>query len=167
MECLDDSELHGLAEEVLQAACDRDGYVVTAESCTGGYMASALTGIEGLAHGFDRGFIAYSDAAKAEILDIAPEAIERAGAVSEEIGRLMAQRALEKSDALAAVGVTGFTGCTPSGQENGLVHIVAISRAGKILHRECHLGDVSRDEGRRQACAAGFELLRDVIVEQD
>lgn len=167
MTSISDHELHALARKVLQAACDREGYLVTAESCTGGYLASLLTGVEGLSHGFDRAFVAYSDEAKTEVLDIAPEVIERAGAVSEDIGRLMARRALEKSRALCSVGITGYTGGAPPGEENGLVHLAVMLRSGHAAHRECHFGDVNRDEGRRQACLAALELISETMSKSD
>ncbi len=156
-------ELEGLARRALTTAENKDGTISVSESCTGGEIASLLTGVEGLSHAFDRGFITYSEPAKSEMLDIDPAIIPRAGAVSEEVGRLMALRTLARSDAIASVAVTGFIGGCPDGDENGLVHIVAMSRGGGAFHRECHFGDVSRDEGTALTSRVALELLVEAL----
>lgn len=154
--------LHALACEVLEKAKSADILIATAESCTGGHVASLLTDIEGLSRHFDRGFVVYSDEAKTELLGIPPEEVESKGAVSREVVIAMAQGALRRSAAVAAVAVTGYTG--PAGKhENGLVHIAAAHAEGHVVHRECHFGEVERDEGRNLAAAAALELLRDTI----
>ena len=152
-----------LARSVLQIACDRKGKIAVVESCTGGSLASALTSVKGLSHAFDRGFVTYSETAKSEMLGIDPDIIDRAGAVSEEVGTLMAQRALTLSGAMATVAVTGFIGGELPEAENGLVHIVAVSRIGHVRHRECHFGDVSRDQGCSMATTAALELLLEAV----
>ena len=102
-----DAEILALAESVL-AACRAAGLkVATAESCTGGLIAAALTAIAGSSDVVDRGFVTYSNAAKTEMLGVPPDLIAAAGAVSEAVARRMAEGALARSAADLAVSVTG------------------------------------------------------------
>lgn len=159
----DTCQLQTLARRVLEAAERQDGMIATAESCTGGEIASLLTNVEGLSHAFDRGFVTYSEKAKSDMLDIDPSVIERADAVSEEVGRLMAQRTLARSDAVAAVAVTGYIGGCADDKENGLVHVVAVSQGRGAFHRECHFGDVSREDGTALTSEVALELLIEAL----
>ena len=85
-------------------------FMATAESCTGGLIAAACTDLSGSSHWFERGFVTYSNAAKIELLGVDAALIERHGAVSEEVARAMAQGAVARSHAQAAVAVTGVAG---------------------------------------------------------
>ena len=84
--------------------------MATAESCTGGMIAAACTDLAGLSNWFERGFVTYSNAAKTELLGVDPVLIDTHGAVSEPVARAMAQGALDRSHAQAAVAVTGVAG---------------------------------------------------------
>ena len=96
---------------VLGKACQRRRvWVATAESCTGGGVAEAITRIAGSSGWFECGFVTYSNAAKHDLLHVPREALERFGAVSEEVVREMARGALESSRAQVAVAVTGIAG---------------------------------------------------------
>jgi nicotinamide-nucleotide amidase len=86
--------------------------LVTAESCTGGWVAEAVTAIPGSSDWFERGFVTYSNEAKREMLGVRAETLDRTGAVSEETAREMAQGALEASRAQVAVSITGVAGPT-------------------------------------------------------
>ena len=86
--------------------------MVTAESCTGGWVAQALTAIAGSSAWFDRGFVTYSNAAKEEMLGVRKETLSRHGAVSEQTAAEMAIGALERSGATVSVAVTGIAGPT-------------------------------------------------------
>lgn len=97
-------------EELLRVATDKGLLVATAESCTGGLIAGALTDLPGSSAIFDRGFITYSNAAKSEVLGVSPVLIEQFGAVSEQVASAMALGALARSDAAIAVSVTGVAG---------------------------------------------------------
>jgi nicotinamide-nucleotide amidase len=105
--------IESLASQVGHQLRERDLMVATAESCTGGLVAGALTGIGGSSAWFERGFVTYSNHAKIEMLGVAPDVIETYGAVSEETARAMAQGALLESRAQTALSVTGIAG--PSG----------------------------------------------------
>ncbi len=98
------------ARAVLDAMRARQWMVATAESCTGGLIAAALTDLAGSSDVLDRGFVTYSNAAKTAMLGIPPAIIELHGAVSEAVAAAMAQGALDRSDAQAAIAVTGIAG---------------------------------------------------------
>lgn len=105
-----------LAADVLDAARARGVTIATAESCTGGLIAGALTEIPGSSDAFDRGFVTYSNAAKQQMLGVRPETLAAHGAVSEEVAAEMASGALRHSAAGIAVSVTGIAG--PGGSEH-------------------------------------------------
>jgi nicotinamide-nucleotide amidase len=91
--------------------------LVTAESCTGGWVAEAMTSIPGSSAWFERGYVTYSDESKTELLGVRAETLARHGAVSEEAAREMAAGALERSRAQIAVAVTGVAGPTGGTKE--------------------------------------------------
>jgi nicotinamide-nucleotide amidase len=105
-----DTAITALAREVGAAARRRGVMLATAESCTGGGVAEAITRIPGSSAWFDRGFVTYTNEAKAQLLGVAPELIVAHGAVSEAVALVMAAGALERSDAAVAVAVTGIAG---------------------------------------------------------
>lgn len=105
-----DDEMRARATELLDTLRQRRMMVATAESCTGGLIAAALTEIAGSSDVVDRGFVTYSNAAKTELLGVPPEMIEAHGAVSEAVARAMADGALARSEADVTVAVTGVAG---------------------------------------------------------
>jgi len=110
-------DIERLAQAVLQAACDRDLMLATAESCTGGLIAGACTDLAGSSAWFERGFVTYSNEAKVEMLGVDATTIAQHGAVSEPVVRAMVQGAIAQSKARLAVAVTGVAG--PSGGTPG------------------------------------------------
>jgi nicotinamide-nucleotide amidase len=102
--------LLALAATLGAAALARGTMIVTAESCTGGLVAGAITSIAGSSGWFERGFVTYSDLAKEQQLGVASSTIQRFGAVSEETAKAMAQGAIRGSAAQWAVAVTGIAG---------------------------------------------------------
>ena len=106
----DDDSLLALAAKLGQVATARGAMIATAESCTGGLVAGAITAIGGSSAWFERGFVTYSDLAKEQQLGVASSTIERFGAVSEETAKAMAQGAVRGSAAQWAVAVTGIAG---------------------------------------------------------
>jgi nicotinamide-nucleotide amidase len=102
--------------DLLQTARVWGRRIATAESCTGGMVAAALTDIAGSSDVFDRGFVTYSNAAKVEMLGVSPDTLAAHGAVSEEVAREMARGALAHADANLAVSITGIAG--PGGSEH-------------------------------------------------
>ena len=98
------------AEEVIRLARSKGVMIATAESCTGGLIAGAITDVPGSSDALDRGFVTYSNAAKAEMLDVPMPLIETHGAVSENVAAAMAEGALGRSRAGLAISVTGVAG---------------------------------------------------------
>ena len=104
-----------IAAEILSLARAKGHRVATAESCTGGMIAAALTDIAGSSDVFDRGFITYSNAAKIDMLGVRPETLAAYGAVSEQIAHEMATGALTRANATLAIATTGIAG--PGGSD--------------------------------------------------
>ncbi len=142
--------------DLLERACKREATLATAESCTGGMIASLLTDVPGCSHAFERGFVTYTDAAKQDMLGISPDLIRREGAVSKAVAVAMAEGALARSRATLAVSVTGFAG---DGEEPGLVHFACARHGRDTLHREEHFGDIGRGEIRLACLRSAVELL--------
>ena len=152
--------LEALAATVLAEAKAKGLRIATAESCTGGLIAGLLTEIPGSSEVFERGFVTYSNAAKAELLGV-PEALLAAhGAVSEPVARAMAAGALRRSRAGLAVAVTGIAGPGGGTAEKpvGLVHIVA-AKDGQTLHQEHRFGEVGRSQVRLRTAESALRLL--------
>ncbi len=158
------AQVEELARSALQAASEAQLKLAAAESCTGGFISSLLSGVEGLGHSFDCGFVVYSDEAKSLLLGIEPEEIARHGAVSKSVALHMAKGAVAHSDADIAVATTGYTGHAPHGK-NGLVHFAVADRDGNVAHRQHHFGEVERDEGRLLAAAEALRMLNDHIIQ--
>jgi nicotinamide-nucleotide amidase len=119
-------------QQLVSTALAKMTMFATAESCTGGMVAAAITDISGSSGVFDRGFVTYSNAAKTEMLGVSSNLLETHGAVSEEVARAMAQGALAHSNATLAVAITGIAG--PGGgsatKPVGLVHFVCATKTG-------------------------------------
>jgi len=157
-------EIDDLAQRVLDAACDRELTLATAESCTGGLLASLLTDIPGKSHAFERGFVTYTHAAKHEMLGVPKHILQADGAVSERCARAMADGALAHSRADLAVSITGFTDGGPD-QPAGLVHFASARRGAPTVHRRLKLGDIGRAEVRLAALQAALEMLLERLKE--
>jgi nicotinamide-nucleotide amidase len=149
------------AARVLDACRRRGLKVATAESCTGGLVAAALTEIAGSSEVVDRGFVTYSNAAKEAMLDVPRGVLERHGAVSRETAEAMAKGAIAHSAADLAVAVTGIAGPGGGSPEKpvGLVHLAAASRDGRRLHREKRFGDVGRSTVRAHSVSEALAML--------
>lgn len=127
-----------LADAVGRALLARRMWLATAESCTAGGVAYAVTQVPGSSQWFDRGFVAYSNAAKRQMLGVSSVDLRLHGAVSEPVARAMARGALVASDAHLAVGVTGVAGPGGGSAEKpvGLVSFSwALRRAGELRLR--------------------------------
>ncbi|MDZ4321714.1 MAG: CinA family protein [Phenylobacterium sp.] len=154
-----------LARDVLQLACDRDLKLATAESCTGGLLASLLTDIPGCSHAFERGFVVYTDAAKHELLGVRPSILDIEGAVSEAAALALAQGALDRSRADVVAAITGFTDAGPSPEEEaGLVHFASARRGSSPRHRRMRFGDIGRARVRQAALETALRMMREDIL---
>lgn len=159
-------EADRLAKAVLGRACDRGLMLATAESCTGGLVASLLTDVPGMSHAFERGFVTYTHAAKQEMLGVPETVLDGEGAVSKACAVAMAEGALAKSGADLAVSITGFTEGGP-GQPAGLVHLACAATDRPTTHRVLHLGDIGRAKVRIGAIEAALGLLMDQLTVLD
>lgn len=160
-----DAELTDQATRLLQSLREAKLVMATAESCTGGLIAGALTEIAGSSDVVDRGFVTYSNEAKSECLGVPSEMIEEHGAVSEEVARAMAKGAVHRSRASIAVAVTGVAGPGGGSDEKpvGLVH-VAVARSGRdTLHKRLELGDIGRSQVRVETVREALALLAKAI----
>jgi nicotinamide-nucleotide amidase len=157
-------DIASLARRVVEAATARGLMIATAESCTGGLVSAALTSVAGSSAVVDRGLVTYSNTAKSELLGVPADVIDRHGAVSEQVARAMAEGALARSAAQAAVAVTGVAG--PGGgsadKPVGLVHFAAAGPAG-LIHIERRFGDIGREAVRLDSVRVALGLLLDRI----
>jgi nicotinamide-nucleotide amidase len=135
--------------------------IVTAESCTGGLVAAVLTEIAGSSEVLERGYVAYSNAAKQQELGVAGELLARHGAVSAEVAHAMAVGALARAGADVAISITGIAG--PGGgsaaKPVGLVYVASAVLGDPATHVECRFGDIGRTAIREKSVAAAFAVL--------
>ena len=159
-----DKELVELAQKVIDENRTAGRKLATAESCTGGLVAAALTEIAGASDVVDRAFVTYSNEAKTEMLGVSDDILSTLGAVSEATAWAMAQGALAKSHADVAVAISGIAG-PGGGTEKKPVGTVVFARAirdqtqGPVIADTHHFGDLGRAEIRRQAALVALRLL--------
>ena len=153
------------AKELLDKARAKGLRLTTAESCTGGLVAAALTDIAGASDVFDRGFVTYSNAAKCDMLGVADALLKAHGAVSAEVARAMALGAIDHSLADVAVAVTGVAGPGGGSLEKplGLVHFACARRDGRVDHVERRYGPLSRAEIRAASVTQALEMMIDAV----
>jgi nicotinamide-nucleotide amidase len=158
-------EITTLARLLVDEARERSLRIVTAESCTGGLVAGAICAVAGASDVFERGFITYSNRAKQELLGVPGDLIADLGAVSEPVARMMAEGALEASNAHLAVAVTGIAG--PGGGTRmkpvGTVHIATARSNEALRHREEFFAEETREGVQLAAVQAALQALRDRI----
>ena len=155
-----DSELMQLSEKIGRALKARGATVTTAESCTGGWIAKAITDIAGSSAWFERGFVTYSNEAKSQMIGVSEATLRDNGAVSEPVVVEMAIGALRAARADYAISVSGVAGPDGGSEEKpvGTVWFAfATARGEGITRRECFSGD--RDAVRRQATAYALQTL--------
>ncbi|WP_137128888.1 CinA family protein [Rhizobium sp. FY34] len=146
----------------LIAACRSRGMMLaTAESCTGGLIAAALTDISGSSAVVDRGFVTYSNEAKQQMIGVEASVLAKHGAVSRETALQMARGALIRSRANLAIAVTGIAGPGGGSVEKpvGLVHLAAISKDGRLMHRQMSYGELGRDGVRMATVETALDML--------
>ena len=155
------SDARALSRSLLDLCRMRKLTIATAESCTGGMVAGALTDIPGSSDVIDRGFVTYSNDAKRAMLGVKATTLATFGAVSKETATAMAIGALEKAGVDLAVSITGIAGpggATP-GKPVGLVHFAVAARDGRILHRECRFGAIGRSAVRQRSVVEALRML--------
>ncbi|MFC3051067.1 CinA family protein [Kordiimonas pumila] len=161
-----DKDIITLATSLLEAARQRSLQIVTAESCTGGLVSSALTSISGSSDVFDRGFVTYTNEAKHQMLDVSTNSLEKYGAVSEAVAKEMAYGALVNSMADIAVSITGIAGPTGGSEEKPV---------GTVYFGLCFMGDApqcfkksfenaDRNEVRRLSIIYALSIMLEMIA---
>ena len=156
-----DSELMQLSEKIGRALKARGATVTTAESCTGGWIAKAITDIAGSSAWFERGFVTYSNEAKSQMIGVSEATLLEHGAVSEPVVVEMAIGALRAARADYAISVSGIAGPDGGSTEKpvGTVWFAVTGPQGETaVSRQCFPGD--RDAVRRQATAFALKMLR-------
>lgn len=157
-----DQQILADATSLLEICRTRGLRLATAESCTGGLIVATLTAIAGSSDVVDRGFVTYSNAAKAEMLGVPAELIAKVGAVSEAVAARMAESALARSEADIAVSVTGVAGPGGGSAEKpvGLVWFGIASR-GRPTGTARHVFPGDRADVRRLSVAFALQIMRD------
>jgi nicotinamide-nucleotide amidase len=154
------NDIHAAAEKIVTQFSQEHKRIVTAESCTGGLIAAAITEIPGSSAVFERGFIAYTAGAKTELLGVMPELINSKGIVSADVVEAMALGALDFSQADIAIATTGIAG--PSGETPetpiGLVYIGVATKDGAQFHYRCVFSG-NRQSIRAQAVGEALRIL--------
>lgn len=150
-----------LAQEVVRLCTEKNVMVATAESCTGGLVAGAITEISGASQVLERGFITYSDQAKIEMIGVMPITLKEFGAVSKDVALEMAHGAMSRSEAGISVSTTGIAGPSggSTGKPVGLVHFGGRHYKGKLIHREMNFGAIGRHEIRMASVEVALEMI--------
>jgi len=161
----DDRQLHDLADSIATIFTQRGATLVTAESCTGGWIAKTLTDVAGSSGWFECGVVAYSYEAKEALLGVRPEALEQYGAVSRETVIEMVSGALARFGATVAVAVTGIAG-PGGGTADKPVGTVWIGwkRRGGYAHAELFHFEGDRESVRRQTVAAALRGVQKILT---
>jgi nicotinamide-nucleotide amidase len=156
-----DRKLVERAVEALDRAQKANLKIVTAESCTGGLVATVLSEAPGAAQHFDGGFVTYTPQQKCAALKLDEKLIDKFGAVSAEVADAMALGALDCSRAEVAVSVTGVAGPDPDERGNpvGLVYLACARRGGKCVELKREFGDIGRSRIRYEAASEALALI--------
>lgn len=154
-----------LAKTIIQRCIELKQHVVTAESCTGGLIAGAITDIAGSSAALERGFVTYSNESKNEMLGVPAEMIDNHGAVSEEVVRAMVLGALTRSNANFGVAVTGVAG-PGGGSEEKPVGLVYIAAASKEPQRVVVSRKLFPDKGRASIREATVQRALTMLLDQ-
>jgi len=161
-----DAELHSAARRIIETCTARGLTIATAESCTGGLVAGALTEIAGSSAVVLCGFVTYSNEAKQRMLAVPVQTLAAYGAVSRPTAEAMAEGALANSPAALSVAITGVAGPGGGSAEKpvGLVHFAAARRNGARLARERRYGDIGRAAVRHASVLEALAMLEELAT---
>jgi nicotinamide-nucleotide amidase len=164
-----DQELIAPAQALLDLCRQKKLKIATAESCTGGLLAAAITEIPGSSDILDRGFVTYSNEAKQVMLGISATTLASFGAVSRETAEAMAKGALARAPVDLAVSITGIAGPGGGspGKPVGLVHFAAASRGRPLIHQERRFGEIGRASVRRASVLQALAMLRELAQHKE
>jgi nicotinamide-nucleotide amidase len=163
-----DQELIDAAQALLDLCRQKTLKIATAESCTGGLLAAALTEIPGSSDVVERGFVTYSNEAKEAMLGVTASTLKSHGAVSRDTAEAMARGALSHAPVDLSASITGIAGPGGGspGKPVGLVHFAAAARSGGMMHQEHHFGDIGRAQVRRASVLQALAMLRELADQQ-
>ena len=149
--------MEALAKKVGARLKAARGMLVTAESCTGGWVAEAVTSIAGSSDWFERGFVTYSNASKEELLGVSANTLKEHGAVSEQTAREMAEGALARARGTLALAITGVAGPGGGSREKpvGTVCFAWADKKKTVVETRHFSGD--RESVRRQSVLRALE----------
>ncbi len=157
--------MQDLSRKVSEVLRRKNLKLATAESCTGGMVAAAITALSGASDVFERGFITYSNESKTELLQVPAKLISTHGAVSAEVAQAMAEGALKNSRADIAISITGIAGPDGGSAEKpvGMVHIGYALKNGKAgsVH---NLFEGTREEIRKQSVSAALKIILENLL---
>ncbi|MGA8395087.1 MAG: CinA family protein [Pseudolabrys sp.] len=164
-----DKELLVAAETVLNLCKSKKLTLATAESCTGGLVAAALSEIPGSSLVLDRGFVTYSNEAKQQMLGVTPATIDVYGAVSTACAEEMAKGALAHASVDLAISITGIAGPTGAvrGKPIGLVYFCAASHSGRVIAHYRKYGDIGRANVRRECVLQALAMLQELAEKEE
>jgi len=156
-----DGELHNKISILLKK---QNLTVATAESCTGGLIAHAITNVSGSSEYFDRGIVSYSNRAKMELLDVSENILKEYGAVSEQVAKTMAEGIRKKSNVDIGIATTGIAGPTGGTEEKpvGLVFIAISTSENTMVKKFQFSGD--RLQNKESTCNAALNMLLDCLT---
>jgi nicotinamide-nucleotide amidase len=152
-----------LARKLGEALKAKGLKLATAESCTGGWVAMALTAIPGSSDWFERGYVSYSNAAKREDLGVAEETLRQHGAVSEEVAREMAAGAIRRARAQVALAITGVAGPAGGSAEKPVGLVCFAWAHGSKMASETRRFDGDRESVRRQSVLHALERVLELL----
>lgn len=154
-----------VGKQIIDLLTERKQTLVTAESCTGGMIAAALTDVPGASAAFYGGYITYANAAKSKMIQVQPRLIRDYGAVSNQVARAMADGARNTARADFAVAVTGIAGPDGGTEKKpvGLVYIAVSSELATVVI-EHRFGDIGRDAIRKATVEAALDLVMQVLT---
>nr|WP_276553710.1 CinA family protein [Shinella kummerowiae] len=157
-------DIEDAAHAIVAEFTQKQLLIATAESCTAGLIAGAITEIAGSSVVFDRGFVTYSNEAKREMIGVANATLKAHGAVSRPTALEMAQGAIGNSGANISIAVTGIAGPGGGTEEKpvGLVHLAAARTGYETLHREMRYGDIGRSAVRLATVRTALEMLIEI-----
>ena len=163
------SDARALSRSLLDLCRMRKLTIATAESCTGGLVAGALTDIPGSSDVIDRGFVTYSNEAKQQMLGVTPATIDVYGAVSSQCAEEMAKGALAHASVDLAISITGIAGPTGAvpGKPIGLVYFCVASRSGRVIPHDRKYGDIGRANVRRESVLQALSMLQELAEKEE
>jgi nicotinamide-nucleotide amidase len=164
---MSEQECRQLAERVGQSLMQAKASMVTAESCTGGWVACVVTAIPGSSQWFERGFVTYTNVSKQEMLDVAAQTLDRYGAVSEQTVREMASGALKHSHAQVSVAISGIAGPGGGSADKPVGTVWLAWGKGEKIRTLQSLFSGDREQVREQAVKTALQGILDIIADDD